>query len=73
MATEDDDVEEVPRAPALPGPPMTPIRLTNVNSTVGSPPGLDQVARKNGWHGYRTLILFLSYFMEEDSLVLLYQ
>ena len=32
---------------------------------------LDRLARKNGWHGYRTLILFLSYFLQEDSLVLL--
>ena len=32
---------------------------------------LDQLARTNGWHGYRTLLLFLSYFLQEDSLVLL--
>jgi 3-methyladenine DNA glycosylase/8-oxoguanine DNA glycosylase len=32
---------------------------------------LDRLARSNGWHGYRTLILFLSYFLQEDSLVLL--
>jgi 3-methyladenine DNA glycosylase/8-oxoguanine DNA glycosylase len=32
---------------------------------------LDRLARDNGWHGYRTLILFLSYFLQEDSLVLL--
>ena len=24
-----------------------------------------------GWHGFRTLLLFLSYFLQEDSLVLL--
>ena len=32
---------------------------------------LDRAARQNGWHGYRTLLLFLSYFLQEDSLVLL--
>lgn len=32
---------------------------------------LDQCARKHGWHGYRTLLLYLCYFLQEDSLVLL--
>jgi len=32
---------------------------------------LDRLARKNGWHGYRTILLFLCYFLQEDSLVLL--
>ena len=32
---------------------------------------IDQLARRNGWHGCRTLILFLSYFLQEDSLTLL--
>ena len=49
MATDDGDVEEVPRAPAPTVPPMTPIRLTGINSTVGIPPGLDQVASPRWW------------------------
>ena len=32
---------------------------------------IDRLARANGWHGYRSLILFLCYFLQEDSLVLL--
>ena len=32
---------------------------------------IDRLARSNGWYGYRTLLLFLSYFLQEDSLVLL--
>jgi 3-methyladenine DNA glycosylase/8-oxoguanine DNA glycosylase len=32
---------------------------------------LDRVARQNGWHGNRTLILFLAYFLQDDNLVLL--